>query len=137
MRDWQAEKGGVRRGESRNGCPPPASPFVREKKLVNMQGTPTVLHTRFNTSMPTKTAFRKGICRKIERQAEIILVKTKAAAKQTFCSSLALKATVICRCANGCGCASSSPEASDGAGASPEPVPEPFLPDRSSAMIYL
>ena len=38
MRDWQAEKGGVRRGESRNGCPPPASPFVRDKKLVYIAG---------------------------------------------------------------------------------------------------
>ena len=38
MRDWQAAKGGVRRGESRNGCPPPAGKLVRDKKFVYIAG---------------------------------------------------------------------------------------------------
>ena len=38
MRDLQAAKGGVRRGESRNGCPPPAGKFVRDEKLVYIAG---------------------------------------------------------------------------------------------------
>ena len=38
MRDWQAEKGGVRWGESRNGCPPPAGKFAHDEKLVYIAG---------------------------------------------------------------------------------------------------
>ena len=38
MRDWQAEKGGVRWGESRNGCPPPAGKFAHDEKLVHIAG---------------------------------------------------------------------------------------------------
>ena len=38
MRDWQAGKRGVRRGESRNGCLPPAGKSVRDEKLVHIAG---------------------------------------------------------------------------------------------------
>ena len=54
-RDGELEKRGVRRGESRNGCLPPAGKFVRgEKRCIAYR-----VHQRF--CMPIDTLHTRGI----------------------------------------------------------------------------
>ena len=61
MRDLQAAKGGVRRGESRNGCPPPACKFVRDGKLVYIAECASSFAYQISHYHASETAFLSGI----------------------------------------------------------------------------
>ena len=62
MRDLQAAKGGVRRGESRNGCPPPAGKFAHDEKFVYIAGLSNSIAYHATHIHANETAFYKEIC---------------------------------------------------------------------------